>query len=88
MSWDEVSDEHGLRNFEDMLPKQKKRISKKIGCFFKWRESITLQMEFLLTWMHFVPHTEGKILINIVYLNTIQDEAETILRSRIVKRIV
>ena len=56
MSWDEASDEHGLRNFEDMLPKTKRNaLARRLAAFSSGVNQLLFQMEFLLTWMHFVP---------------------------------
>ena len=78
ISWDEASDEYGLRNFEDMLPKTKRNaLARRLAAFSSgvnqllFSNGVPIDMDAFCT-----PATEGKIPINIVYLNTIQDEAQ------------
>ncbi|MBK30295.1 MAG: hypothetical protein CMB49_06275 [Euryarchaeota archaeon] len=77
-TWDEVMDEHGLPHYEDMLPKStRSELSRRIAAYSSgvnqllFANGTPLDIDTFCT-----PAVEGKIPVNILYLNTIQDDAQ------------
>ena len=77
-TWEEVMEEHGLPHYEDMLPKSTRgELSRRIAAYnsgvsqLLFANGTPLDIDTFCT-----PCTEGKVPVNILYLNTIQDDAQ------------
>ena len=77
-TWEEVMEEQGLPHFEDMLPKStRSELSRRIAAYSSgvnqllFANGTPLDIDTFCT-----PSEEGKIPVNILYLNTIQDDAQ------------
>ncbi len=77
-TWDEVMEEQGLPHFEDMLPKStRSELSRRIAAYSSgvnqllFANGTPLDIDTFCT-----PSVEGKVPVNILYLNTIQDDAQ------------
>jgi len=77
-TWEEVMEEHSLPHYEDMLPKStREELSRRIAAYnsgvsqLLFANGTPLDIDTFCT-----PCTEGKVPVNIIYLNTIQDDAQ------------
>ena len=77
-TWEEVMEEHNLPHYEDMLPKSTRgELSRRIAAYnsgvsqLLFANGTPLDIDTFCT-----PCTEGKVPVNILYLNTIQDDAQ------------
>ena len=76
--WDEIAEEHELPDFEAMLPRgTREKLSRTLGAFTSGNRSllfsngVPLDIETLLE-----PSVSGKVPVNVIYLNTITDDAQ------------
>ena len=78
VSWDIVASEHGLRNYDDMLPKSTRNdLARRLSAFSSGVNQLLFSSGVPIDIDSFCqPAMPGKIPMNIVYLNTIQDEAQ------------
>ena len=77
-SWDEVMFEHRLTDFEERLPKTTRNdLARRLAAFSSGVNQLLFSNGVPIDIDSFVePAITGKIPLNIVYLNTIQDEAQ------------
>ena len=77
-SWDEVMFEHRLTDFEERLPKTTRNdLARRLAAFSSGVNQLLFSNGVPIDIDSFVePAIPGKIPLNIVYLNTIQDEAQ------------
>ena len=78
VSWDIVASEHGLRNYDDMLPKSTRNdLARRLSAFSSGVNQLLFSSGVPIDIDSFCqPAMPGKVPMNIVYLNTIQDEAQ------------
>ena len=76
--WEEIMDEHDLPAFDEMLPKSTRSdLARRLSAFSSgvnqllFSNGVPIDMDAFCE-----PATPGKVPLNIVYLNTIQDEAQ------------
>ena len=77
-TWEEVMVEHGLTDFEERLPKTTRNdLARRLAAFSSGVNQLLFSNGVPIDIDSFVdPAIPGKIPLNIVYLNTIQDEAQ------------
>ena len=77
-TWEEVMVEHGLTDFEERLPKTTRNdLARRLAAFSSGVNQLLFSYGVPIDIDSFVePAIPGKIPLNIVYLNTIQDEAQ------------
>jgi len=77
-TWEEVMIEHGLTDFEERLPKTTRNdLARRLAAFSSGVNQLLFSNGVPIDIDSFVePAIPGKIPLNIVYLNTIQDEAQ------------
>jgi hypothetical protein len=77
-SWDEVMLEHRLTDFEERLPKTTRNdLARRLSAYSSGVNQLLFSNGVPIDIDSFVePAIPGKIPLNIVYLNTIQDEAQ------------
>ena len=77
-SWDEIMFEHGLRDYDDMLPKSTRNdLARRLSAFSSGVNQLLFANGVPIDIDSFCePAMPGKVPLNIVYLNTIQDEAQ------------
>ena len=77
-AWDEIMFEHGLRDYDEMLPKSTRNdLARRLAAFSSGVNQLLFSNGVPIDIDSFCePAMPGKIPLNIVYLNTIQDEAQ------------
>ena len=77
-SWDEIMFEHGLRDYDEMLPKSTRNdLARRLSAFSSGVNQLLFANGVPIDIDSFCePAMPGKVPLNIVYLNTIQDEAQ------------
>ncbi len=77
-AWDEIMYEHGLRDYDEMLPKSTRNdLARRLAAFSSGVNQLLFSNGVPIDIDSFCePAMPGKIPLNIVYLNTIQDEAQ------------
>ena len=77
-AWDEIMFEHGLPSYEEMLPKTTRNdLARRLSAFSSGVNQLLFSNGVPIDIDSFCePAMPGKIPLNIVYLNTIQDEAQ------------
>ena len=77
-AWDEIMFEHGLRDYDEMLPKSTRNdLARRLAAFSSGVNQLLFSNGVPIHIDSFCePAMPGKIPLNIVYLNTIQDEAQ------------
>ena len=76
--WDEIMYEHGLRDYDEMLPKSTRNdLARRLAAFSSGVNQLLFSNGVPIDIDSFCePAMPGKTPLNIVYLNTIQDEAQ------------
>ena len=76
--WEEIMFEHGLRDYDDMLPKSTRNdLARRLSAFSSGVNQLLFSNGVPIDIDSFCePAMPGKVPLNIVYLNTIQDEAQ------------
>ncbi len=77
-AWDEIMFEHGLRDYDEMLPKSTRNdLARRLAAFSSGVNQLLFSNGVPIDIDSFCePAMPDKIPLNIVYLNTIQDEAQ------------
>ena len=77
-TWEEIMFEHGLRDYDDMLPKSTRNdLARRLSAFSSGVNQLLFSNGVPIDIDSFCePAMPGKVPLNIVYLNTIQDEAQ------------
>ena len=76
--WEEIMFEHGLRDYDEMLPKSTRNdLARRLSAFSSGVNQLLFSNGVPIDIDSFCePAMPGKVPLNIVYLNTIQDEAQ------------
>jgi hypothetical protein len=76
--WDEVMEQHSLPHFEDMLPKStRNELARRLSAYSSGVNQLLFSNGVPINFDTFCePAERGKIPLNILYLNTIQDDAQ------------
>ncbi len=76
--WEEIMVEHGLRDYDEMLPKSTRNdLARRLSAFSSGVNQLLFSNGVPIDIDSFCePAMPGKVPLNIVYLNTIQDEAQ------------
>ena len=76
--WEEIMFEHGLRDYDEMLPKSTRNdLARRLSAFSSGVNQLLFSNGVPIDIESFCePAMPGKVPLNIVYLNTIQDEAQ------------
>ncbi len=76
--WEEIMIEHGLRDYDEMLPKSTRNdLARRLSAFSSGVNQLLFSNGVPIDIDSFCePAMPGKVPLNIVYLNTIQDEAQ------------
>ena len=77
-TWEEIMFEHGLRDYDEMLPKSTRNdLARRLSAFSSGVNQLLFSNGVPIDIDAFCePAMPGKVPLNIVYLNTIQDEAQ------------
>lgn len=77
-SWDEVMEQYSLPHFEDMLPKStRNELARRLSAYSSGVNQLLFSNGVPINFDTFSePAESGKIPVNILYLNTIQDDAQ------------
>ena len=77
-TWEEIMFEHGLRDYDEMLPKSTRNdLARRLSAFSSGVNQLLFSNGVPIDIDSFCePAMPGKVPLNIVYLNTIQDEAQ------------
>ena len=77
-TWEEIMSEHGLRDYDEMLPKSTRNdLARRLSAFSSGVNQLLFSNGVPIDIDAFCePAMPGKVPLNIVYLNTIQDEAQ------------
>lgn len=77
-TWEEIMAEHGLRDYDEMLPKSTRNdLARRLSAFSSGVNQLLFSNGVPIDIDSFCePAMPGKVPLNIVYLNTIQDEAQ------------
>ena len=77
-TWEEIMSEHGLRDYDEMLPKSTRNdLARRLSAFSSGVNQLLFSNGVPIDIDSFCkPAMPGKVPLNIVYLNTIQDEAQ------------